>query len=63
MIGVQPKDKIKTRGEVRTEASQVEDLSTVLDSTHMAIPVSKRSHATFRYIFPITLEERQKSIP
>jgi hypothetical protein len=63
IIGVQPRDKIKTRGEARTEDDQVEDLATELDAAHIAIPVSKRSHATFRYIFPVTSEERKKSIP
>jgi len=63
IISVKSRDKIKTRGEARTEDEQVEDLATELDSTHITIPVSKRSHTAFRYMFPVTSEERKKSIP
>jgi hypothetical protein len=60
---VQSKSKIKTRGEARAEdVTQVEDVTAELDTAHITIHVSKRSYATFRCMFPVTLEERQKSI-
>ncbi|KAF1919968.1 hypothetical protein BDU57DRAFT_442892 [Ampelomyces quisqualis] len=60
---VPPKSKIKTRGEGKAEDDPpVEQLATELEATRVTIHVSKRSYATFRYIFPVTPEERQKSI-
>ncbi|KAH3990717.1 hypothetical protein HBH98_181530 [Parastagonospora nodorum] len=60
---IQSKDKIKTRGEARTEDAQVEELASELESARITIPVSKRTYTTFRYMFPVMPEERQKSIP
>jgi hypothetical protein len=60
---VRSKSKTKTRGEARTEEdAQVEDLAAQLKTAHITIDISKRSYATFRCMFPITPEERQKSI-
>lgn len=53
----------KTRGDSQPEERvPVDDEVRTAELTAPAITVSKRSRATFRYIFPTALEERQKHV-
>lgn len=57
------KAKVKTRGEARLEEPTLDDETTIVqDATQAKITVPKRSYATFRYMFPTSLEERQKHV-
>ncbi|KAH6625374.1 hypothetical protein C7974DRAFT_455400 [Boeremia exigua] len=59
------KAKIKTRGEPGTPEvgnTDVGDLTVDLESTKIDIKLPKRALATFRCMFPATVEEHQKNI-
>ncbi|KAI8943314.1 hypothetical protein NX059_001334 [Plenodomus lindquistii] len=57
------KTKSKTRGEARPD-EHTEDVGAVDtgEPPQSQITVPKRSYATFRYMFPTSLEERQKAV-